>query len=171
MNPRDAARGLALARIVLGAALLIAKPGTLWMFWGRESDRPIVRLISRLVGGRDVFLGGLLLHTADHAPVNKNMLRGLAVIDAIDCSAAYANRESLSWFQRWGFYLVAGGSVVAHASLAQRMGSPEGLESVAAQSPPQPASSPEAVEPDGAEEAKRAMGARTIHVPTPGSSR
>lgn len=170
MNPRDAARQLAIGRVVLGVVMLLGERRTRWLLWGPEGERPIVKLVGRLVGGRDAFLGALLLHTVDHSPVNKNMLRGLAVIDAIDFTAAVAGRKSLPLFQRLAFFLVAGGSAVAHAALAQKMGSAEGLESVAAQSPPQPASSPETVMPDGADEAERMMGARTINVPTPGSS-
>ena len=170
MSPRDAARQLAIGRIVLGVGLLTGNRLFLRLSWGPDGDQPTAKMVSRIAGIRDLFLGGLLLHTIDHAPVNKNMLRGLAVVDAVDFSAFVAARKSLPLFQRLVLFVVAGGSSVAHAALSQRISSPEGLESVAARTPPQPASSPETVMPDGAEEAKRMMGARTINVPSPGSS-
>ena len=167
MSPRDLVRALAASRIAVGVALLLAPRRIGRLFWGPDADTPAASVAGRAAGARDALIGGMVLHTADNPQVARRWIASVAAIDAVDGLAAFAARDGLPRTRGWAFVVLALGSAVQHALLSQKMVSAEGLEATAARSTPAPASSPETVMPDGAEEAKRAMGARTIGVDTP----
>ncbi len=161
MSPRDAVRALAVGRIVLGLSLLFAPRLAGRLAVGADADSAGASVIARALGIRDAIFGGMVLHTADHPQVGQRWLTACAVADAVDASAVLAARRDLPASKALPFFLVAGGSAVAHTVLSRGLTSPEGLESVAAQAAPEPASSPQTVYPDGSQEAMRSMGART----------
>jgi hypothetical protein len=137
------------------------------MFLGVGGTTPAATVISRAAGVRDAILGGMILHTVDNPQVARRWLFACAACDLVDGLAAIAARDGLPRVRGAAFAAMGLGAAVMHATVAQQMTSASGLESVAAQSPPAPASSPDVVMPDGAEEANRAMGARTIGVDAP----
>ena len=162
MSPRDAVRALAIGRIVLGLALLLAPRLAGRLAVGPDADSAGASVIARALGIRDAIFGGMVLHTADHPQVGQRWLTACAVADAVDASAVLAARRDLPVSKALPFFLVAGGSAVAHTVLSRGLTSAEGTsESDAAQAPPAPASSPQTVYPDGSQEAMRSMGART----------
>jgi hypothetical protein len=167
MSPRTLVRAFALARLVLGAAVVAAprRVGSSWV--GPDAASPGATVLGRAFGARDVVLAGRLLHTVDHPQVAQRWIATCGLVDAVDGASVFAVRNDLPAARVVPFLAVAFGSAVGHLVLSQRMTSASGLEAAAARSTPAPASSPEAVMPDGADEAKRAMGARTIGVDTP----
>jgi hypothetical protein len=64
MNPLDAARGIALGRVALGAGLLLAPAAVARPWIGAAADRPGTQVVLRGFGARDVVLGGIALHLA-----------------------------------------------------------------------------------------------------------
>ncbi len=168
MAPRDAARALAIGRIVLGVLLVLAPRRAAAGWVGADALTPGASVIARALGIRDAIFGGMVLHTVDHPQVGKRWLGACAVADAVDAAAAFAVRDELPPVRGKLGLLLAGGSAVAHAALVQGAGSastgPAGdpaAEAAAVATPPTPASSPETVYPDGSQEAMRSMGART----------
>ena len=161
MSPRDAVRGLAIARIVVGAALLLAPRWAGRRFLGDTVDTAGGSVLGRALGARDAVLGGMLLHTLDNPQVARRWTATCGGVDAVDFFAVVSAGSGIPFSKRFSFMLVAGGSAVAHGVLSRQIVSAEGLSDFAASGPPAPASSAEAVEPDGADVAKRAMGART----------
>ena len=52
MNPRDSARSVAIARIVFGAAFMLA-PGLTGRIWiGREATQPPVKVLTAAIGAQ-----------------------------------------------------------------------------------------------------------------------
>jgi hypothetical protein len=170
VSPRDAIRDLGFGRVALGALMMLFPRLAGRMMLGPGGSDGFAPLLMRMTGARDVLIGAMVVHTSDNPQVSRRWAASAGAIDAVDFMAAVSARDRLPFAKRLAFYVVAGGSSVAHLALSQQITSASGLESVAAQSPPAPASSPETVMPDGAEEAKRMMGARTINVPHPGSA-
>jgi hypothetical protein len=161
VKPRDAARALAIGRVALGLGLVLAPRRAGVAAVGPDADSAGATVVARALGIRDAIFGGMVLHTVDHPQVGKRWLTACAVADGVDAFAALAARRDLPAARGLAFVLIAGGSAVAHVALSQAADSPAGLEDVAASSPPQPASAPETVYPDGSQEAMRSMGART----------
>ena len=161
MSPRTLVRALALARLVLGAAVVAAprRVGSSWV--GPDAASPGATVLGRALGARDVVLAGMLLHTLDHPQVAQRWIATCGGVDGVDFLAVTTAGRGIPASKRLPCMLVAGGSAVAHSVLARQVVSAEGLTDFAAQSTPAPASSPDVVEPDGADVAKRAMGART----------
>lgn len=168
MSPRALVRALAISRIAIGAALILAPRRVLALWLGSRAATPEMSVVGRGLGIRDAILGGMLLHTLDHPQVARRWTATCGVADAVDGAATFAAGHGR---------LVGAGAFVssaAHVALARQLVAAQGAadgggDAGAAQSPPAPASSPETVMPDGAEEAKRMMGARTIGVDPPGA--
>jgi hypothetical protein len=95
MSPRDAARGIALGRVALGAGLLLAPAaiGRLWV--GAVADRAGTQVVLRGFGARDLVLGGIALHLAGRGPAGARALQACALVDAVDAAATLAQRRDL----------------------------------------------------------------------------
>ena len=167
MSPRDLARALGFSRIAFGGGLLAAPRGSAALFLGTDATTPAATVLSRAAGVRDAILGGMILHTVDNPQVARRWLTACAVADLVDGLAALSARDGLPKVRGAAFAALGLSATVGHAVVARQLTSASGLEATAARSEPAPASSPETVMPDGAEEAKRMMGARTIGVDTP----
>jgi hypothetical protein len=153
--------------VAFGAIALIAPRFAGRAAVGIDADNAGASVLTRALGARDAVLGGMLLHVLDTPQVAQRWIATCGVVDLVDGSAVLAARRELPASKAAPFLAIALGSAVAHLVLSRRVTAPSGLENAAARSTPAPASSPETVEPEGAEEAKRAMGARTIGVDTP----
>jgi hypothetical protein len=113
MSPRQGARGLAIGRAALGAALLIA-PRTVGKGWlGEHAERPAVQALVRSVGIRDLVLGMIALHTLDHPEVGPRWQATCAVVDTVDLLATGAARSDLPAAGVAGTALLAGGAATA----------------------------------------------------------
>jgi hypothetical protein len=90
-------RALALSRVALGAAILVA-PGPILRRWlGREAGEPIPRLLARSVAGRDIALGLGALLALQHDKSVRGWLEATMVADASDAVALVAGLRHLSW--------------------------------------------------------------------------
>jgi hypothetical protein len=160
VNPRDAVRALAFGRIAIGVALVLFPRLVGRLMLGEGADNAAASVAGRALGIRDAVLGGMLLHTVDHPEVGRRWIATCGAVDAVDAFAAWRAGDEIPTGKRRVFLFIAGGSAIDHLVLSRLITSPAGLESVAAQTPPQPASSPETAYPDGSQEAMRRMGAR-----------
>ena len=121
MRPADAVRALAVGRIAIGVTMLLFPRLAGRLSIGEDGGRPAVTVISRALGVRDAVFGGMLLHTLSSPQVARRWASALGAVDAVDCTAAFLARDALPRRLRLMFYLVAGGSAVAHAVLAPRL--------------------------------------------------
>ena len=121
MQPRDAARALAIGRIAIGAACVVAPrlAGSMWI--GDDARRPGTTVFARALGARDVLLGAMVLHTVDHPEVAPRWLSATAACDAVDCAAAAAVRDELPGARGAFGIALAGGSAVAGAALSRAL--------------------------------------------------
>lgn len=95
MTARDVARAYGAGRVVLGAGLLVA-PGLLGGPWlGRTASEPAGQVALRALGARDLIIGGIALHTVDHAEVGPRWQRTCAAADAVDAVATLLALRSL----------------------------------------------------------------------------
>lgn len=121
MSPRDAVRGLAIGRIVLGVSLLLFPRLVGRLSIGPDADSAAVTVLSRALGARDAVVGGMMLHTLQNPQVAQRWIKTSAALDAVDCTAAFLARDGLPPSRRALFYALAGGSAVAHTVLAPRL--------------------------------------------------
>jgi hypothetical protein len=95
VNAVNVARGLALGRVAIGAALLVSPRlvGTSWI--GEDAERDSAQVLGRALGVRDMAMGLIALHTAAHPQVGPRWQRTLAGCDAVDLTATLLARRSL----------------------------------------------------------------------------
>jgi hypothetical protein len=121
MKPLDAARGIALGRVALGAGLLLA-PSTVARPWvGAAADRPGAQVALRGFGARDVVLGGIALHLAGRGPAGPRALQACAVVDAVDAAATLAQRRDLPPLGAAAVVALAAGGAVAQVVVARAL--------------------------------------------------
>jgi hypothetical protein len=120
VDAKAAARVLAWGRVVTGAALVLTPRlvGAAWL--GRDGTTPGSTVLARATGARDVLLGFMLLHTADHPQVAARWLRACAAVDAVDGAAAFAQRDHLPLRGGLGTALAATASVSGFVLAAQQ---------------------------------------------------
>ena len=119
MQPRDAARALAIGRIAIGIVLVLAPRRAAAGWVGSDADTPGASVIARALGVRDAIFGGMVLHTVDHPQVGRRWLGACAVADGVDAVAAASVLGDLPPVRGKLGLLVAGGSAAAHAALAK----------------------------------------------------
>ena len=119
MTPRDAARALAVGRMAIGAACVVAPriAGATWI--GPDARRPGTTVFARALGARDVLLGGMVLHTIDNAEVAPRWLSATAACDAVDFASAAAVRSELPAVRGAFGIALAGGAAVAGLALSR----------------------------------------------------
>jgi hypothetical protein len=87
-NPRRTATAMAIGRIAIGAAALLAPgPTSKLLGFPRDHDNPTARLMGRLFGVRDVALGVLVWRFKDDPVVAPWVYRFNAAIDAGDAAS------------------------------------------------------------------------------------
>ena len=95
MDALAAAKGAGVARMAVGAALIVA-PRPLARSWlGDAADRPEIDVVVRALGVRDLFMGFLTLHVADRKGVGARTVEAWGVMDAVDLTATLAARRHL----------------------------------------------------------------------------
>jgi hypothetical protein len=116
---RDAARTIALGRIAIGAALVVAPRLTARTWIGADARLPGATVLARGLGARDILLGGMVLHTIDHPEVAPRWLAATAACDAADFAAGAAVRDELPGARGLLGMAVAGGAAVAGLALSR----------------------------------------------------
>jgi hypothetical protein len=107
MDARSLARSLALGRVAIGGALVVA-PALAARGWiGEVSGTPGARALARGFGMRDVAIGaGALAALQADGAVRDWMLAGAAA-DAADLAATVLARRELPWLGRFGIGALA----------------------------------------------------------------
>lgn len=108
MDPKTMARGLAVARVGIGTALVVA-PGWAGRIWvGPHADGPGARTFARAIGVRDLLLGSrALVAQAEGEPVRRWM-RYEAAVDAGTALATVLAAKDLTPGRRVAMPLIAG---------------------------------------------------------------
>ena len=118
MNAKDSARSVAVARIVFGAAFMLA-PGLTGRIWiGREANEPPVKTLTTAIGARDLAMGlGVLMAMGRGKPA-RGWLEGIALTDVHDFVAGLLARDRLPTANRRIVLALAGGSAIQAATAA-----------------------------------------------------
>jgi hypothetical protein len=120
VNAVNVARGLAVGRVAIGAALVVApKLATGWV--GPDGERDSAAVLSRALGVRDMVMGLLALHTAAHPQVGPRWQRTLAGCDAVDLGATLLARRSLPAQGVAGVAAIAGTAIVGELWAASKL--------------------------------------------------
>ncbi len=118
MEPRSAARALAVGRIAIGAgALLAPRAAAVWL--GRDAATPAATVLTRALGARDALLGGMVLHTIEHPEVAPRWLASTGAMDLIDGMAALSASGGLPARRGVAGAVFAGSAGVASLALAR----------------------------------------------------
>ena len=123
IDARRAAGALALGRIALGLAVLVAPEQVTSRWLGRHARHPAVRYLSHSLGIRDVALGALALASLRDGGSAAQAQAACAAADAVDAVATVAARSELPALSAAGTVAVAGGAAVAELRLARRLSS------------------------------------------------
>jgi hypothetical protein len=113
LNAKAGARVLAVGRVALGAALLLAPRHAATRWVGEHIEHPAVRALVRSIGVRDVVLGMIALHTVEHPEVGPRWQATCATVDGVDLLATGAARGDLPAAGVAGTAALAGGAAVA----------------------------------------------------------
>lgn len=118
MNARTMISTIALGRLGLGAAMLVAPDKAVGAGWiGREAARPLSSLMIRAVGARDVGLAiGTLITLRQGGPL-KPWLIGASIADATDCVATTLAGSAVPPQGRVAVGALGGGALVAQLAL------------------------------------------------------
>jgi hypothetical protein len=121
VNAVNVARGLALGRLAIGAALVVAPRliGTSWV--GEDASRDSAQVLARALGVRDMAMGLIALHTAAHPQVGPRWQRTLAGCDAVDLTATLLARRSLPSRGVAGVVALAGGAIAGELWAASKL--------------------------------------------------
>jgi hypothetical protein len=127
ISPETGARVLAIARVGIGAALLLRprRAGTVWVGRRAAKQRGTQALL-RSMGARDVVIGMIALHTLKNPQIGPRWTKTCATIDAIDAVVTLAAIGDLPIVGVVGVTALAGGSAAAGFAFA------EGLAAAAA---------------------------------------
>ncbi|WP_259311589.1 hypothetical protein [Capillimicrobium parvum] len=122
MSPRTLARTMAIGRIAIGGALVIAPAAVARRWIGADGDRESVQVMARALGVRDLVLGLIALHTLDHSEVGPRWQRTLAACDLVDLTATVVGRNALPAAGAAGTVALAGGAAAVELWAAGKLG-------------------------------------------------
>jgi hypothetical protein len=95
MELRDLAVSLARGRIAIGVVSLLTPGLVSRVVTGREGSRGGASLFARMVGARDLSLGGGLLIALDRGAPVRGWLEASALVDGIDLAACLLARDHI----------------------------------------------------------------------------
>ena len=121
--PRAVAGALALGRVGLGAAVLVAPEGVTSRWLGEHAQHPAVRYLAHSLGVRDVALGALALRSLRDRRFAAETQVACAMADAVDAIATFSARAELPPAGALGTVAVAGTAAAAELWLARRLAS------------------------------------------------
>ena len=119
IGPAAGARVLAIARVGIGAALLVRprQAGAPWV--GRKAARQRgTQALLRSMGARDMVIGMIALHTLKNPQVGPRWQRTCAAIDAVDAVVTLAAIGDLPLYGVIWVTALAGGSAAAGFTFA-----------------------------------------------------
>jgi hypothetical protein len=114
VSPLFVARAVSAGRLLIGAAMMVKPPLAMNAWIGEdEAQRPVMQMVVRSFGFREVFLGGLGLHVAHREGVGPRTLQTLAACDAVDLSVTILHRDALPKVAVPMMAAVAGGAAIS----------------------------------------------------------
>ncbi len=119
-SARDQARLLAIARIALGTTVMLA-PGAARRWIGPDAESPGARLLTRIVGGRDVALGLGALLSLNKGTTARGWLEAGAFADAVDTVATLLALRSIKGAGRYVSLVVSAVGAGAGTALAPKV--------------------------------------------------
>jgi len=121
VNAVNVARALAVGRVAIGAALVVAPKlvGTSWV--GEDASRGSAQVLARALGVRDMAMGLIALHTAAHPQVGPRWQRTLAGCDAVDLAGTLLARRSLPPRGVAGVAAIAGTAIAGELWAASKL--------------------------------------------------
>ena len=122
MSPRTLVAGIALGRLVLGAALLAAPRKVVGPGWvGAEAERPAAGVLLRAVGARDVALAAGTLAALKGGSSLTPWVVGGAIADGADFTATLAAGQAIPPQGRAAVGALAGGALGAQIGLLRAL--------------------------------------------------
>src|SRR3712207_5437141 len=94
-SDEELARGLAWARIVIGAMCFFAPRWTIKMWVGERADDHISKMGIRGIGARDVAIGLGIIHSLDSGGSPRKWLEASAMADAADAVGTLSSWSEL----------------------------------------------------------------------------
>lgn len=122
MTARRLAQAIALNRVAVGAALMLAPDrAAAVLVGGRDARRPGARLLARGFGARDLALGAGTVLALREGDSGRRWLLAGALSDAVDCAAIVAAGRAVPSLGRYAFPVVAGGAALAGVALERAL--------------------------------------------------
>jgi hypothetical protein len=122
LNPRRAARLLAVGRAALGVTVLLAPEQVMSHWLGKDNARQGgVKDLGRGLAARDIALALAVIQTLDDPVVGPRVQVAAAFADGVDAVATMLERDSLPVVGVYGTVAIAGGSAVLGLYLAHRL--------------------------------------------------
>jgi hypothetical protein len=122
MSPRTLVAGIALGRLVLGAALVAAPQKVVGPGWiGAEAERPAAGVLLRAVGARDLAIALGTLAALRQGSSLTPWIAGAAVADGTDFAATLAAGQAIPPQGRAGVGALAGGAFGAQLGLLRAL--------------------------------------------------
>jgi hypothetical protein len=120
MSTRTQIMALALGRLAIGAALVVAPRSPVGSGWvGDDAERPSASLLMRAVGARDVALALGTLATLRQGGALRPWLIGASLADATDLVATLAAGKAVPAQGRAGIAVLASGALVQQLAIAR----------------------------------------------------
>jgi hypothetical protein len=123
VDARDLALVNARGRMAIGASLVLA-PRLIGPMWIGDADDPVVKMMSRALGARDLALGLGLAVALDRGKPVRGWLEGAALADGGDLMATLLAGDSIPRGKRRRVALVAAVSLVGCAVVARMLDTP-----------------------------------------------
>jgi hypothetical protein len=122
MGPRTLVTGIALGRLALGAALVVAPRSAVGSGWiGSEAERPAAGVLLRAVGARDVAIAlGTLIALKQGSSLRPWVLGG-SIADGADFFATLAAGQAIPPAGRAGVGALAGGALGVQLGLLKAL--------------------------------------------------
>lgn len=122
MSPRTLVAGIALGRLVIGTALMVAPRKVVGPGWiGSEAERPAAGILLRAVGARDVALALGALVALQQGSSLKPWVAAGALADGTDFFATLAAGQAIPPQARAGVGILAGGGFGAQLGLLRAL--------------------------------------------------
>lgn len=118
---RRIVQAVAVGRIGLGAASLVAPRRVLRPWVGERGDDSSALVLIRAVGGRDVALGLGAVLAMRHGEAVRGWAEGGALADLVDALATASQFRRLPDPGRWAVLALAGGSAALSGALARQV--------------------------------------------------
>jgi hypothetical protein len=123
MDDREMARWLAVARVVIGLAALVAPSTVLRFVVGADAARrPAAKYLGRIVAGRDIVVGAATFTAYREEKQLGRWCRYGMVIDSVDALSTLAAYRFLPRRRRLVALLASAGSAAGSGYLSSRIG-------------------------------------------------